>query len=248
MDPCAIRGDPRHSNLVKLALPLNFKTMDETDSYEMSVLTRSPKTHPWQSLERLALCMMKRFYKHDWRQISQILSKAFLFGSNADRILAAGRRLDMLGAQFSDMALLRTVEFEEVYTNTTFARPFTGQLAVTQKLLERAARKVGIKLRVRQQEDLAALERFARARANSQRATRAAFARAEPLADFKPHIDSATLNDSDDDTLSQCSSRLLDQQVTGTVEDEPSCTSNTPLTKRSSDSLSTNDSLTIRLL
>jgi len=121
----------------------------ESSEEEFSKLMRR---HRWKRNERLTLCIFRRFYEHDWTQMTKVFTRAFQVVPKARLESLQGARLQMLHAQMSDMRRFRVLEYREVFENHPFCEPLSGNLARLERRLKTAARSAGVVLRRRYEE------------------------------------------------------------------------------------------------
>jgi len=183
----------------------------ESSEEEFSELVRK---HRWRRDERLALCILRRFYEHDWKQVTRVFTRAF-------RVVPKGR-LHFLQSQMSDMRRLRVLEHREVFENHPFSEPLSGHLAKLERRLKTAARNTGVLLRRRYKES-------AIVRQPSGRVYQSSSGAAIPNEPTSQHAASTNKDrviiiisddeSSDDEgSLSECSSRALSVISARTVE------------------------------
>jgi len=124
----------------------------EADCSEDSRDYVAAKPHHWKTDERIALCLLKRFYSNNWTDITRIMSATFSLGLKTRRAIASGERVGMTSAQFCDLVRFQSAEYEEVYQKTAFNQALTGHLALLEKRLERGAKRAQVQLQRRKEE------------------------------------------------------------------------------------------------
>jgi len=124
----------------------------EADCSEDSRDYVAGKPHHWKTDERIALCLLKRFYSNNWTDITRTMSATFSLGLKTKRAIASGERVGMTSAQFFDLVRFRSSEYEEVYRKTAFYHPLTGRLALLEKRLEKGAKRAQVDLQRRKEE------------------------------------------------------------------------------------------------